>query len=565
MIELETSVLIVGGGPVGLAMTLELGWRGIDCVVIEQGEGKALLPRASGLSPRTMEFCRRWQIADDVYNGGFPTDHRLDTVYCTSVTAYLLERQPKPSINAQPELPYSPMKSHRLPQHLFDPLLENAASRHASVAVRRGCRLVGFEEIEGFVLCHCVALEHGATYNFNRSGEPLRRSKEAPDTPGAFSVRAQYVVACDGVMSGMRDALGIAVEGTGPDGDAVLSYSISALVNVPDFATRHDKGEAERFFFLGEQGVWGNLTAVDGRDRWRLTVAGNEEKMDLANLDMPTLVRRCLGSDEIPFEVEVVTPWRRRQQVATRLSHGRVFLAGDAIHAMSPTGGFGLNTGLGDVVNLGWKLEAALDGWAGPALLASYEAERAPVGWRNTNAAANNFRSFRMDVDYSRILEVSPEGDKDRAIIGKAVKSRFDWQWKIDGTNMGYRYERSPIIEPDGTPAPQDDLVDYIQDARPGSPAPHAWLDDGRSTLDLFGNGFTLLRFGGSDSDCQPLLEAAETRGVPLRVEAIDDPKIAVLYERRLVIVRPDAHVAWRGDTMPAEPGELIDKISGAV
>jgi 2-polyprenyl-6-methoxyphenol hydroxylase-like FAD-dependent oxidoreductase len=560
----ETSVLIVGGGPVGLALALDLGWRGIDCIVVEQGNGQNLLPRASGISVRSMEFCRRWGIEGDVFAGGFPTDYRLDTIYCTSVTGYELQRHPNPPIREQEPLEFSPVNKHRLPQHLFDPLLERAALRHRGVSVRRCCRLVGFEEKEDGVLGYVEPVAGGAAYRFDRSGEPLGRSAEVLRSPGAFTVRARYLVGCDGVTSGVRAALGIETAGTGADGNPVLTYSVSALVTIPGLLSRHAKGEAERFVFVGTDGIWGNLTVVDGRDRWRLTIAGTDDKMDLTTLDMPALVRRCLGRDDIPFEVEAVTPWRRRQMVARSLRKGRVFLAGDAVHAMSPTGGFGMNTGLGDVVDLGWKLEATLRGWAGPGLLDSYEAERGPVSWRNTRAAATNFQPWKMPLDFSRVLEATAQGDRDRTAIGIAIKDAFAGEWVSWGTTMGYRYENSPICVPDGTPPPPDDPMEYVPTARPGSRAPHAWLADGRSTLDLFGRGFTLLQFGGDPADGEPLRKAAAGASVPLSVVTVSQPSVADRYERRFALVRPDGHVAWRGNALPGDVAGLIDTVRGA-
>jgi 2-polyprenyl-6-methoxyphenol hydroxylase-like FAD-dependent oxidoreductase len=561
--DLHTSVLIVGGGPVGLGMALELGWRGIDCVVIEQGDGQKLLPRASGIAVRSMEFCRRWGIADEVFNGGFPTNYRLDTIYCTSVTGYVLQRHPNPPIQEQQPLSFSPENKHRLPQDLFDPLLERAALRHPGVSVRRCCRLVGFEEKDGHVLGYVQQLAEAETYRFDRSSPPLGRSSAALPLSGGFTVRARYLVACDGVASGVRDALGIKTAGTGPDGNPVLSYSVSALVTIPDLLKWHDKGEAERFVFVGTDGIWGNLTVVNGRDRWRLSIAGSEDKLDPASLNMPALVRQCLGRDDIPFDIDTVTPWRRRQMVAAKLRSGRVFLAGDAVHAMSPTGGFGMNTGLGDVVDLGWKLEAALRGWAGPSLLDSYERERGPVAWRNTRAAASNFEPWRMRLDFSRILDTTPAADRDRREIGAAIKEAFATEWVSWGTTMGYRYEHSPICVPDGTPPPPDDGMVYVQTARPGSRAPHAWLGDGRSTLDLFGKSFTLLQFGGDADHAGPLRRTADELRIPLSTVVVDQPEAADLYERRLVLVRPDGHVAWRDNTLPVDVRRLLDTVRG--
>jgi len=559
--EIETSVLIVGGGPVGLAMALELGWRGIDCIVVDQGNGQALLPRASGIAVRTMEFCRRWGIEDEVFEGGFPTDYQLDTIYCTSVTGYELERNVNPSIRGQAQLAFSPVNKHRLPQNLFDPLLERAARRYPHVDIRRHSRLSGFEQTGEHVFASVAILDSAAEYDFNRSGTAIKMRPQ----DGDMKIRARYMVACDGVMSGVRDALGIDFEGTGPDGNAVLGYSISALLNIPDLGARHDKGEAERFVFVGPEGIWGNLTTVDGADRWRLTIAGTKEKLDLSTIDMPALVQRCLGRDDIAFDVEVVTPWRRRQMVARRMREGRVFLAGDAVHAMSPTGGFGMNTGLGDVMDLGWKLEAELAGWAGPGLLDSYEFERGPVAWRNTRAAAGNFHPWRMNLDFSRILDPSPQAQQERAEIGREIKQAFAAEWESWGVTLGYRYDDSPVCVADGTPPTPDEQMVYVPSARPGCRAPHAWLSDGRSTLDLFGRGFTVLLLGGAMViDAEPLLLAAAAKGVPLNAVVIDQPEIAALYERRVVLVRPDGHVAWRGDAVGADIGGVVETVRGA-
>jgi hypothetical protein len=257
-------------------------------------------------------------------------------------------------------------------------------------------------------------------------------------------------------------------------------------------------------------------------------------------------------------------PWRRSRLVASRYAQGRVFLAGDSAHTMSPTGGFGMNTGMGDAVDLGWKLEGALRGWAGPGLLASYDVERRPVGARNAAAAADNFRHQMSARDCSRILDDSPEGEAVRERVGEDIRAATRTEWECHGVVLGYRYEGSPIIVPDGSAPTVDDPANYEQTARPGHRAPHAWLSDGRSTLDLFGREFMLLRFGIDPPDPEPLLAAARRRGVPAAVADISEPSIARLYQRRLVLVRPDGHSCWRADAAPSNPEAVIDTVRGA-
>ena len=555
--SIDTSVLIIGAGPVGLALAVELGWRNIDCVVIDQHDGKLLLPRASGISVRTMEFCRRWGIVDQVKAAGFPENFGLNIVFCTSLAGHLCERDDYPALGDMEALAFSPENKYRCPQDMFDPVLERAAIAYPHVRVQRKCRLESFVDTGEGVVAKALLYENGLEYNFENDAKTA--NAEAQGMKGeALVIRAKYMVGCDGVNSGVRMALGIGV-----DGSDALSYSISALINAPGLNRHHDKGDAERYIFVGPEGVWGNLTVVDGKDRWRLTIAGSEEKLDLKRFDMEDAVRRCLGSDDIPFEIKLVTPWRRRQMVSKRMRKGRVFLAGDAVHAMSPTGGFGMSTGASDSVDLGWKLEAALRGWAGPELLDTYELERHPVAVRNTAAAANNFKPWKIQLDYGHVLEDSPIGVHDRMQIGAALKEAFRPEWETWGTTMGYRYTNSPICIPDGSPPMPDDSMVYQQTAQPGSRAPHAWLPDGRSTLDLFGRGFVLLAFGAKPQALERLSAAAAQVRLPLEIVCLDLADIATLYGRRLVLVRPDGHVAWRADALPADVRQLVDTVRG--
>jgi hypothetical protein len=223
-----------------------------------------------------------------------------------------------------------------------------------------------------------------------------------------------------------------------------------------------------------------------------------------------------------------------------------------------------MSTGAGDSVDLGWKIEAVLRGWGGEGLLDSYEAERHPVAVRNTAAAADNFKPWRLQLDYAHIDEDSAQGEQDRRVIGDALTAAFKPEWETWGTTMGYRYEGSPICVPDGTPAYADHCMIYEQTSRPGSRAPHAWLDDGRSTIDLFGRGFVLLRFMDAGEPVAALERAARAASLPLQVVDIDRADIAALYERKLVLVRPDGHVSWRGDRLPLDVETIVATIRGA-
>jgi hypothetical protein len=267
---------------------------------------------------------------------------------------------------------------------------------------------------------------------------------------------------------------------------------------------------------------------------------------------------------DFDYEILSIVPWVRRELVADRYRVGRAFILGDAAHMMSPTGGFGMNTGVGDAVDLAWKVAAVLEGWGGAALLDSFEAERQPVGARNVAEASRNLGRMLSPRPGPLILADTEDGARAREELGREFCALMRHEWFTLGMHLGYRYESSPICCHDGTAAPPDEPGTYVPTARPGSRAPHAWLADGRSTLDLFGRGFTLLGLEGDASVAAPLVAAAERRRVPLTFRRLDEPKILALYERALVLVRPDGHVAWRDDRVPHDPLAVIDRVRGA-
>jgi hypothetical protein len=257
--------------------------------------------------------------------------------------------------------------------------------------------------------------------------------------------------------------------------------------------------------------------------------------------------------------------WTRRSAVADRYVQGRVLLAGDAVHQLSPTGALGMNTGIGDAVDLGWKLAAMTQGWGGPQLLASYDTERRPIGLRNVGMAAEFYLAHEgVDEDLSPIDDDGDAGRALRGKLGSQLVKQIGAMFRTVGLQLGYRYEDSPIVVPDGTPALPDDPETFVASARPGSRAPHLPLKDGRSMLDHYGKGFVLAYFGNGAPDGNGIAEAAAKRGVPLRTVTVEEPEAAALYERKLVLVRPDGHVAWRGDAPPADALAVIDRVRGA-
>jgi len=532
----ETPVLIVGGGPVGLALAADLGRRGIACVLVEQGDGTIYHPRANTVNSRTMEFCRRWGIAEEVRQAGTPPDFPLDIIYCTGLNGYPLARVERPTYGGHQPLPTTPERSQRCNQLFFDPIMRKLAASFPSVQLRYRCRFESFTESADGVTCqvHDLAADRRET------------------------IRARYLVACCAGRSSVPQALGVRWEG-----QPVLSYHLNVFLKIKELWVRHDKGKAAFYFFVDETGGGPSLIELDGRELWRLGISTGQTLVAPEQMDIAAIMKEFVGPG-IPYELVSVLPWTCRSVVADTWQRGNVFLAGDAVHQHSPSGGFGMNTGLGDAVDLAWKLAAALDGWGGPALIDSYEIERKPVARRIVREATENQGPIGEAATRALIRAPGAEGDRARARLHDEILRERTRVFVSDGLVLGYRYEPSPVIVPDGTPAPEEAVSKYTPTARHGSRAPHAWLAEGRSTLDLFGDGFALLAFNGAAADAAPIVAAAQARAVPLKLSAIDDPTIAALYERHLVLVRPDGHVCWRGDAPPADPLALIDRVRGA-
>jgi 2-polyprenyl-6-methoxyphenol hydroxylase-like FAD-dependent oxidoreductase len=535
VVAVDVPVLIVGGGPVGLALAADLGWRGVPCLLIEQGDGTIPQPKMLTVGARTMEYCRRWGIAKTVREAAIPRDYPRVSLYATSLNGKEVARftAPGPGNNMWP---YGPEPRERCAQTLFDPILRRFAGGLAAVRMRYGCKLVALEQDAERVT---ATLEDAATGRTER-------------------VTAAYLVGCDGAGSFVRRALGI--ETVGLERSA---RSMNIFFECDDLFSVHDKGPILMFHLLREDGG-GLLTTIDGRRQWRLSSDDFPADYVPSEADAARRVRRAVGAD-FPFQITAIVVWARRHVIAERYRAGRAFLAGDAAHQLTNAGGFGMNTGIGDALDLSWKLEAAVAGWAGPRLLDSYEAERRPIGVRNIEEARANMADTRGLPVAPEIDEDSEEGERCRQRVRDAIFARNLHRIEINpGIELGYRYEGSPVIVADGTPPPPIETTTYTQIARPGSRAPHAWLDGngGRSTIDAFGRGFVLMTWR-ADGDTAPIADAAQARGAPLAI-AKGPPEAAELYGNRLVLVRPDGHVAWRGDKAPADPLALIDTVRGA-
>jgi 2-polyprenyl-6-methoxyphenol hydroxylase-like FAD-dependent oxidoreductase len=531
-------ILIAGAGPVGLSLAIELAYRNICCLVVEQSDGSVDFPTTNLANTRTCEHLRRWGIADHMrFESGYPTDYPRNYLFVTRMTGYEIARFDHPA-NGDPasRSPFSPEGRLWISKPYFDPVLHKHVKTLPTVEVHYETSLESFRQDSDKVVADIVDKKTG--YH--------------------ESIEADYLVGCDGGRSNIRRALGIQYQGVFSQG-----MNVAVLFRSP-FLKSISYGPAVMYQIINAH-INGTVAAVDGKELWRLNIR-NVKQEQIDALNAPEKLRHALGED-IPFKLLEVRPWTGHCVVAERYQDGRVFLAGDAAHLNWPTGGFGMNTGVGDAVDIGWKLAAVLKGWGGAHLLDSYTAERKPIAMINVNEAAEMRANYDNQTPFSLKIEEDSEAgnqlrDKARVAIMRTRAKEF--RHDSAGIELGYRYENSPICVSDGTSPPALDHGLYVPSTWPGVRAPHVWLKDGRSTLDLFGKGFTFLDLSGKTTDTNTITQAANNVGLPLEVVALDDPKLCEVYERSFVLVRPDGHVAWRGDALPPNADEIIEKVRGA-
>ena len=550
---IETPVLIAGGGPIGLTLAGELGWRGSACTLVEERTEPTRHPKATLLGARSMEYFRRWGITDQIFAAALPPEINYFITFSTRLAGHELYRVTSPSIRDTIERPPEAMKKYRelqwspyyktqIGQQALEPVLWKFAAAQTPVTLKHGWRLDSFTDHGDHVESRIVDVASG----------------------NSETVRSQYLVACDGGPSAIRKQLGIRMNGRGR-----MRANVSFYFRSQEFLALHGKGLGNLYFVMAPDS-FGVFTAINGRDFWNFQYYFLDPAKETEALDAKEVLTRAVGK---PFEFELLGTqhWHHHQSVARQWRAGNVFLAGDAAHLFVPTGGVGMNTGIGDAIDLGWKLDATLRGWGGPQLLGSYEAERKPIAVRNSVISANNSDKIDMVMDETppHIEEASPRGEAARTALTRKIK----WmarQFNSAGTHLGYRYVDSPVIVPDGTPEPPDDFMQVVPSTWPGSRAPHGWVGAdqsvrGQSTLDWFGHGYVLLYPPGNETACAPLSIALQGFRALCRCEALP-PTVSGLYQNQFVgfvLVRPDGHVCWRGDAMPEHPQSIAAIVTG--
>ncbi len=383
-------------------------------------------------------------------------------------------------------------------------------------------------------------------------------------------IAADYAAGCEGPKSLVREAIGARYEGLPPEErDFLGGRMLSTYLRAPAFYDAIHAPRSWQYWAINAE-QRGVLIAIDGEGLFiqlSQLPRGQTASVGLGE----RAFRRMLGQD-LPHQTLGIAEWTAGfAMVAERFCDGnaernggpRLFIAGDAAHLFTPTGGQGYNTSVDDAANLGWKLAAACQGWGGPGLLASYEQERKPVAHRNTRFARAMADSLASLAPPPGLEEDTVAGAALRDQLGAKLLLHCQTEFDIPGIHLGVFYGGSAIVCDDGTPAPLDDFHHYAPHGTPGARAPHLWLAEDVSIFDRLGSDFPLLRLGGSAADAAALMAAAKQRGAGLAVLDVPQPEARDAYGRDLVLVRPDHHIAWRGNTLPGDLRGLVDRVTG--
>lgn len=519
------SVLIAGGGPVGMTCALALAKHGVRSALYERNPETTRHPKMDITNGRSLELFRWLGMAEKLRDVAVPRDHPLDVSWVTSMAGHELHRFRYPSPNearagyARANDGRQPLEPHmRVSQVVIEPVLKAAVLAEPLIESHWG-----------------VTVEDVAQ---DADGVTLTVRDRTTDV--VRQVRGLYLVGCDGGGSVVRRAVGIRVEG---QHEVANRFMIHFRSHAKDLLQRF--GTAWHY-----QSPRGTLIAQDDREVYTLH-ARFPDGMDTSNVDpLPTLFA-ALGA-EIDAEILVANPWTPHLLVAERYREGRVFLAGDAAHQYIPTGGYGMNTGIGDACGIAWLLAAEVQGWGGPAMLDAYEAERRLVGLTNREWSGKH-TGVRMGIAEAYVQ--NPDADTDpvqRQRLAAYIAEAGNLENEALGLEFAYRYDASPLVAPvlarEAGPPPSQELDTIPSGAWPGMRAPHLFCDDGEAIFDkLAPAGFTLLRLNPS-ADVAPLQEAAHAAGIPLALADVSSSRARDVYGADLALIRPDQHLAWRGN-----------------
>lgn len=540
----DAPIIVAGAGPVGTCLAIDAAMRGVPVIVIEMRDaGDPPDAKCNTVAARTMETFRRFGVAGDVRAAGLPDDYPTDTVYAASLAGPEITRIRMPSRNERSQPGFadsawlSPESMVRVSQLYLEPVLRKKLLAMPNVRFMPRTELLSYEQDASGVSVHVRS-----------------------DDNGEQTLRAEYLVGCDGGRSPVRKQMGVKLAG-----DAEIARTRTALIRSSAVKSLFGNRRLAWMSWIISDRVRGNVVAINGEDLWLVHRSLPRGEKDFDRLDADQSIRDALGvGRDFPFEIIKNEDWIGRRLVAEQFRDKRVFIAGDAAHLWVPFAGYGMNAGIADAVNLSWLLSSVIKGWAAPTIIDAYEAERLPITDQVSRYAMSkmeeNIAAVGRGAPPKALRSRGPVGWLMRRVLGRKLFDINLPQMSPEGLNYGYYYMNSPIICADGETPPDYDMGSLTPSTAPGCRLPHFYHQDS-SILDLLGPDYTLLKFKPS-VDTGSLEAAAQKLGVPLKVLEVERPPLAA-FRHALILVRSDQHVVWRSDDLPYDPQDLFRKLRG--
>lgn len=532
--SIKTQVLIAGAGPVGLALAIELGLRGIDVTIVEPRARAGAQPRAKTTNVRTMQHMRRWGLAGRLRAlAPLPYDFPTDIVFSTTLFGRTLAVIENAFAGKKCRDPRFPEAAQWVPQYTVERVLHERIAGLASVR-----------------LMSRTALEEAA-----QSAAGVTATVRNVESGARLTIQAQYLVGADGAKSRVREIIGARMTG-----EHAFALNYNLILRIPELDRAPPERPAIMYWLINRESP-GVLSPLDRNGEWAFITRLAPGVTAISDDEVIRRVHAAIGR-ALPTEIIARDYWAAHRLIADRYRDRRIFLAGDACHLHPPFGGYGMNLGIADGVDLGWKLAAVLQGWGGEALLAAYEDERRPVHLRTIDEAVENYRTLSDELLKDDLDAEGTEGDRARAAVAREIVATKTREFDTLGVVLGSRYDGSPVIVDDGTAPPAEHYAHFEPSAHPGCLAPHAWLADGSSLYDHFGLGFTLLLLSDTAAPlAQEIKDTAARMGVALALLDLRETGLEQLYAAPLALIRPDQFVAWRGSD--ADAGALLRTVSG--
>jgi 2-polyprenyl-6-methoxyphenol hydroxylase-like FAD-dependent oxidoreductase len=529
-----------------MVLAISLARFQVRTLLVNSEPGARWFPKGSTHNARTMEHYRRLGLARELRKLGLPADHPTDVGFFTTLNGWELARLSMPSDREK----LAAVANAGPTDQVAEPLLR-CNQMYVEAQLLQHIRTL--DPIDCRFGWSCVDILDGQ--------ERITAVIVNGETGQREEVTCDYLAGCDGPQSIVRKHLGISYRGDRPEEQAYGSgATMATYLRAPGLYRVLKHKRCWQYRTVNPK-VRSNLVTLDGEGEFTTNTKLRNPGDQLDPQSVTKMIQESIGAS-IDIEFLEHRPWTAGHAlVADRFGSGRIALAGDAVHVFTPTGGFGMNTGIDDAVNLAWKLAAMASDWGGPNLLASYEVERRPIAFRNTGMAKELSRGMgNISID-DDLLDESPAGAAARSALGQQLEHARE-EFASIGIQLGARYDDSPIVISDGTKPPADNPYVYEPSACPGGRAPHLFLPDRSSLFDHFGTGLCLLHLHG-DHDTRVMEEAARARRIPLKVLRVDMPEGRELYESDLALIRPDQHVAWRGPAVPRDCDALLARVAG--